>query len=347
MASVTSEKCVILSDGTEYDVTNYLVANKDAADLLRRYHRQEVADILNATSKSKHSEAVVEILKSAKVPLKNKEFSDLVDQNIGVGYGNEFIVKPTDLDKDFEKNHFLDLKKPLLPQILFGNIKKDVYLDQVHRPRHYRGSGSAPLFGNFLEPLTKTPWYMIPLIWVPCVTYGFLYACTGIPFSVAITFFIIGLFTWTLVEYTMHRFLFHLDEYTPDHPIFLTMHFAFHGCHHFLPADKYRLVMPPALFLIFATPWYHFIQLVLPHYIGVAGFSGAILGYVFYDLTHYFLHHRRMPNAYLTDLKTWHLDHHYKDYKSAYGITSWFWDRVFGTEGPLFNEQGKISTKAK
>lgn len=33
----------------------------------------------------------------------------------------------------------------------------------------------------------------------------------------------------------MHRFLFHIDEYLPDHPAALTLHFLLHGIHHYIP----------------------------------------------------------------------------------------------------------------
>jgi len=33
-------------------------------------------------------------------------------------------------------------------------------------------------------------------------------------------------------------------------------------------------------------------------------------------------------------LKRYHMDHHFKDYESGFGITSALWDGVFGT-GPL------------
>ncbi|EEB09691.2 sphingosine hydroxylase [Schizosaccharomyces japonicus yFS275] len=279
----------------------------------------------------------------SETPVSNRDLNKkLVDQNIGEGYGNEFKVKATDLDKDYAKNHFIDLRKPMLPQILFNsNLTKEVYLDQVHRPRHYRGSGSAPLFGNFLEPLSKTAWYVIPLVWGPCVAFGIHYASQGMAKPALIASVCFGLFLWTLIEYLMHRFLFHLDEYTPDHPVFLTMHFLFHGVHHFLPADRYRLVMPPALFVILATPWFRLALALFPYYMAVAVFSGGVMGYIFYDLTHYFLHHRRMPGTYLKRLKTWHLDHHYKNYKSGFGVTSWFWDTVFHTEGPSFAKFAK------
>lgn len=34
------------------------------------------------------------------------------------------------------------------------------------------------------------------------------------------------------------------------------LHFLLHGFHHYLPMDKYRLVMPPSLFIILAAPFW-------------------------------------------------------------------------------------------
>lgn len=39
----------------------------------------------------------------------------------------------------------------------------------------------------------------------------------------------------------------------------------------------------------------------------------------------------RLP-YYYRDLKRYHLAHHYKDFENGFGVTSRFWDRVFGTE---------------
>lgn len=40
---------------------------------------------------------------------------------------------------------------------------------------------------------------------------------------------------------------------------------------------------------------------------------------------------RSLP-SYYRDLKKYHLAHHYKDFENGFGVTSRFWDRVFGTE---------------
>ncbi len=97
--------------------------------------------------------------------------------------------------------------------------------------------------------------------------------------------------------------------------------------------DKYRLVMPPTLFLALAIPFYKFAHTVIfwNWYMAVAAFSGGMFGYVCYDCTHYFLHHQNLPLWY-PQLKKYHLEHHFLDYQNGFGVTSRFWDRIFGTE---------------
>lgn len=36
--------------------------------------------------------------------------------------------------------------------------------------------------------------------------------------------------------------------------------------------------------------------------------------------------------SYYRELKKYHLQHHFADYENGFGVTSRFWDRVFGTE---------------
>ncbi|RQM07695.1 hypothetical protein DH86_00001714 [Scytalidium sp. 3C] len=117
------------------------------------------------------------------------------------------------------------------------------------------------------------------------------------------------------------------------HPVALTLHFTLHGVHHYLPMDKLRLVMPPALFLILATPFWKLAHAVFFYnwHAATAVFCGGIFGYICYDMTHYFLHHRTLP-SYMRKLKKHHLQHHFMDYQNGFGVTSWFWDVVFGTE---------------
>lgn len=97
--------------------------------------------------------------------------------------------------------------------------------------------------------------------------------------------------------------------------------------------DKYRLVMPPTLFLALATPFWKLAHTIFffNWYVGTTVFCGGVFGYICYDLTHYFLHHQNLP-MYWKHLKKLHLEHHFLDYELGFGVTSPFWDWVFGTE---------------
>jgi sterol desaturase/sphingolipid hydroxylase (fatty acid hydroxylase superfamily) len=98
---------------------------------------------------------------------------------------------------------------------------------------------------------------------------------------------------------------------------------------------RFRLVFPPILATFFAAMLWGFFRLFLPtgHAAGVL--AGGIVGYVAYDLTHYYLHHGRYFWPSLRRLKTYHLDHHFKSHQLGFGVTSMFWDVVFGTELPI------------
>ncbi|KAF2766338.1 hypothetical protein EJ03DRAFT_330196 [Teratosphaeria nubilosa] len=247
----------------------------------------------------------------------------------------EDLNKETDASSDYKRHKFLDLDKPLLMQLWSSGFSKQFYLEQVHRPRHYKGGESAPLFGNFLEPLSKTPWWVVPSVWLPCVAYGAFIAGQVLSPMPLIGYWIFGHCFWTIVEYGLHRCLFHIDDRLPDNRVSITLHFLLHGIHHYLPMDRLRLVMPPTLFVLLATPFWYFAHSVIfwDWHAAVAAYCGGIFGYVCYDMTHYFLHHRNLP-SYYKELKKYHLQHHFMDYENGFGVTSRFWDRVFGTELP-------------
>ena len=89
--------------------------------------------------------------------------------------------------------------------------------------------------------------------------------------------------------------------------------------------------MPPALFVILCFPIYKLCHFVFRDYnVSMSVFCGGFMGYVMYDVTHYSLHHIRLPE-FMKEVKKHHLDHHYKNYDLGFGVTSKFWDSIFGT----------------
>jgi 4-hydroxysphinganine ceramide fatty acyl 2-hydroxylase len=125
----------------------------------------------------------------------------------------EELPVTTDIANDYKVHRFLDLSRPMLLQLWNGGFSKEFYLQQVHKPRHYKGGESAPLFGNFLEPLSKAAWWVVPMVWLPWIIYGTYEGNKGLSSPViTASCFTLGLGIWTLVEYTLHRCLFHVDE---------------------------------------------------------------------------------------------------------------------------------------
>ncbi|KAL8823082.1 MAG: hypothetical protein Q9191_006194 [Dirinaria sp. TL-2023a] len=368
----TAASCYVTRGTKVYDVTPFLEDHPGGGDLILEYAGKDVSQIMDDELAHSHSDSAYETLDKyligfvatdpvLKTVMKSQQPSNIVPlppNETGMqeleenGCAEEVSPKlvyaatgmsceadlsiPTDHRKDYRTHNFLDLDKPLLKQVWYGGFSREFYLEQVHRPRHYKHGGSAPLFGNCLEYLTKTPWYVVPMIWLPCVAYGTFLAYRQLPLSQTVAYWLTGLALWTLVEYTLHRGLFHVDKYLPDNRVGITAHFLLHGIHHYMPMDRLRLVMPPTLFIVLATPFYRLAHFVFywDWYVAIAVFCGGIFGYICYDVTHYSLHHKKLPSYYQI-LRRYHMDHHYKDYENGFGVTSRFWDRVFGTElGP-------------
>lgn len=347
--------CYVTIDDAIYDITDFVESHPGGPELVLEYAGKDIKEILRDPLSHTHSESAYEILEETLVGFVSEKGSSNQSAKASNGTANgvngdangakpvvhprtgmsceEDLSKETDYNSDYKKHKFLDLSRPLFPQLWYGDFSKEFYLDQVHRPRHYKGGASAPLFGNFLEPLSKTAWWVVPMIWCPAVSYGTYLANSGYSngFEQAL-YFGFGFFLWSLIEYVLHRFLFHLDEWLPDNRVGITLHFLLHGIHHYLPMDKYRLVMPPTLFAILASPFWRLAHTLFPNwYTATTIYCGGVFGYICYDLTHYFLHHQNLPLWY-KDLKKYHLAHHFLDYELGFGVTSKFWDQVFGTE---------------
>ncbi|KAG0047684.1 fatty acid alpha-hydroxylase [Linnemannia elongata] len=239
----------------------------------------------------------------------------------------EYYLNDTDLVAD-KKNKFLDLNKPLFHQLWYANFSKTFYLEQVHIPRHVAG-GSARLFSSdFLEVFTRTPWYMVPILWLPVIAFNVYRGLQqGLTTENTSVLFVAGMFVWTLAEYMIHRFLFHLDDLLPESNYSNIGHFLLHGIHHYLPMDRLRLVMPPVLAIALAIPINYLMHSLMPLAQGYVMMAGLLFGYVLYDMTHYYLHHAKVFKIHFKEMKTYHLAHHYKNFEGGYGITSKIWDR--------------------
>jgi sterol desaturase/sphingolipid hydroxylase (fatty acid hydroxylase superfamily) len=192
------------------------------------------------------------------------------------------------------------------------------------------------IFKNpFLEALTKTS----PAITLTFYSFeAFLLLVIGIVrfnYSIATIalVFIGGILFWTLFEYIMHRYLFHINEHIKGTDRF---QFIVHGVHHQNPKDEERVFMPPVPGAIITVLLWGIIFLFVKNY-SYFFTAGMIIGYMMYAYIHYSVHNKP-PNPRFRKLWQHHAMHHYRYPDKAFGVSSPLWDFVFGTLPPKENK---------
>ena len=184
---------------------------------------------------------------------------------------------------------------------------------------------------DFFDFFSRTHFSIVPTLFVPASGVLIWYSIAGAGVGPLMTLLAVlgGFLAWTLSEYWLHRLFFH---WQPTFRWGERMHFLVHGVHHTWPHDKYRLVMPPAvsitLFVVFITLF----RSTLGNH-AWAFHAGYTIGYMYYDLTHYYLHHGSAKTNYGRRLKKHHMLHHFRDSGERFGVSMKLWDYVFGTSG--------------
>jgi dihydroceramide fatty acyl 2-hydroxylase len=141
-------------------------------------------------------------------------------------------------------------------------------------------------------------------------------------------FALAGYVFWTLVEYWMHRVVFHFE---PEDGIGARLHWMIHGVHHDHPNDPLRLVMPPSVSVPLALLFYGLFVLVLGPDRATAFGGGFMGGYLLYDMIHYHVHHHVPRTRLGRTLRELHMRHHFQDDERGFGISAPYWDHVFRT----------------
>lgn len=104
-----------------------------------------------------------------------------------------------------------------------------------------------------------------------------------------------------------------------------------------MPFDENRLVFPPLPAALLATLIYQPLKLL----ISTTGLdsinpplllAGALVGYLMYDMIHFYLHHGSPRVKYFYNLKRYHHNHHFVNHDIGFGISSPAWDSIFGTK---------------
>uniref|UniRef100_A0A670YIQ7 Fatty acid 2-hydroxylase n=1 Tax=Pseudonaja textilis TaxID=8673 RepID=A0A670YIQ7_PSETE len=251
------------------------------------------------------------------------------------------------------RDDLVDWEKPLLWQV--GHLREK-YDEWVHQPvdRPIR------LFhSDLMEFFSRTTWYIVCIFWLPVVFFlGWhcyttlaqgktqLFSSFTSAYAIPVhkncfpLLFVLGIFIWSLLEYLIHRFIFHMNPPASNYYL-ITLHFLMHGQHHKSPFDSSRLVFPPVPASLLFFVFYFIAQLLFPGEFGLSILCGGIVGYIIYDMMHYYLHYGSpKEGTYLYGLKTYHIKHHFEHQEAGEGVEGCSWGGCFHSPGGLRKASG-------
>uniref|UniRef100_A0A915PT18 Fatty acid 2-hydroxylase n=1 Tax=Setaria digitata TaxID=48799 RepID=A0A915PT18_9BILA len=303
-------------NGKLYDVALFASKHPGGQKVLKRLAGEDVDEYMNGT----------------------KRILGVKHQHSATAYR---MLEKYAVDMCYEGSDDLLSDKPMLNKVAHLG---DRYWTWIHQPYE----GTLRLFeSDVLESMTRTSWWMVPLVWLPVVVlftvrafpmifqnYGFIYGLI-----IWAGLFTLGVLSWTLLEYILHRFAFHWQP-NPESYFQITLHFLLHGLHHKTPMDGDRLVFPPVPAAVIVAFFYCFYTWLLPYDLFCCFGAGKLFGYIIYDCSHYYFHHADpLPGTNLHFRKVYHNNHHFKHFDLvlfsfvAFGISTILWDYVFNTVG--------------
>lgn len=294
-------------EGYVHDVTTFLMEHPGGKDVMMDHLGRDATEAFTSDQIHAHGHVAFKMLSKYRIGILKQ--ARVVDRMV---------------NEDYSK--LVDVTKPILPQIVPLGAK---YSPWVHSQM---GLQKIIIFDNFFEQLSRWPWWYIFVMWPPFMAYVLSISFQKAGLLVTLFAFITGALSWGIVEYTLHRFLFHMETKTP---FWNKFHFFAHGIHHLTPNDSTRLTFPPTFSVVITVAIYQLTN-VFSHEAGIHGFlAGLACGFMLYDAIHFYFHHGDaawFPN-FLKRMKTAHLNHHYKDDTTNFGVTSQLFDYAFGTVG--------------
>jgi sterol desaturase/sphingolipid hydroxylase (fatty acid hydroxylase superfamily) len=166
--------------------------------------------------------------------------------------------------------------------------------------------------------------YYADLFFYPIVVSGLLlYDLDGRGFALHSRWWfalVCGAMLWTLVEYLLHRFVYHEVAVVRE----------LHGMHHAHPNDF--IGAPIWVSIVGFSFILGILALLWDVEIACGITSGLIVGYLSYLLMHDAVHRWHLgERSWLRSHRLRHLRHHRNAEPGNFGVTTGFWDLVFGT----------------
>jgi sterol desaturase/sphingolipid hydroxylase (fatty acid hydroxylase superfamily) len=146
--------------------------------------------------------------------------------------------------------------------------------------------------------------------------------------------FPLGLLLWSLLEYGLHRFVFHI-HFNVGNPRLREVLNASHLSHHAAPRDPGKLLVDPLYGFAISTILFGLLFLVFGDAARTVGtLVGIWAGFLYYEVVHYRVHMAASASGLLAWQRRAHFYHHFSNRDRCFGVTTPLWDYVFRTELP-------------
>jgi len=172
-----------------------------------------------------------------------------------------------------------------------------------------------------------TPFYFYTIV---CILAGVAAAKSETRSTAEIIVLLLGgLISWAMIEYCLHRFIFHYKATTERTRAII---YKVHLIHHDYPKSvddlfaSLRMSIPISAFYCLLA-W----SVVGSWQAVVYLFIGLIAGYFTYEWLHYHVHHGTPRFRVTRYLKKYHMLHHHQTPELRFGVTSPLIDLLFGT----------------
>ncbi|ORE96140.1 fatty acid hydroxylase [Stappia sp. 22II-S9-Z10] len=155
-----------------------------------------------------------------------------------------------------------------------------------------------------------------------------------------------GVLVYSLVEYLMHRFLYHWE---PENTFirFITADVGRHHMrHHREPSDYKAAINAVQTPVILLCSGLALLVFIMPEGLKAAWLASCVAGsmnYIAQELIHFGTHHMPMNNRVLNIVKRHHMLHHYRSEDANFGLFWTFWDRLLGTSYEQAAKKAKTS----
>lgn len=146
--------------------------------------------------------------------------------------------------------------------------------------------------------------------------------------------FPLGLLIWSLLEYGLHRFVFHI-HFKVQNPRLRDVLNASHLGHHAAPRDPTKLLVDPLYGLAISAALFGLLLIAFGDAARAVGaMVGVWAGFLYYEAVHYRVHMNLPGSGLIAWQRRAHFYHHFTNRDRCFGVTTPVWDYVFRTELP-------------